>query len=103
MLSGAHAAEGAAHAASLHPCPGPGAAAAPPAEACAPRATRLAAAGARAAAQAKLPRLFELPWAALRRILCALPPAQRVAIAAVCKPLAVAAKHPEGAPPARYA
>jgi hypothetical protein len=72
-------------------------------EACAPRATRLAAAGARAAAQAALPRLFELPWPALRRILTALPPTQRVAIGAVCKPLLAASKHPEGAPPARSA
>jgi hypothetical protein len=103
MLPEATAADEAAPPASLRAPLAPSAVPPLPAEACAPRATRLAAAGARAAAQAALPRLFQLPWPALRRIVLALPPAQRVAIAAVCKPLAAAAKHPEGAPPARYA
>ena len=103
MPSGANAGAEAAPAASLHAQLAPGAAAPVSAEACAPRATRLAAAGARAAAIESLPKLFALPWPALRRILCALPPEQRVAIGAVCKPLLAASKHPEGARCSRYA
>jgi hypothetical protein len=41
--------------------------------------------------------LWELPWPALRRILLALSPLERLAVGAVCKPMLAASKHHEGA------